>query len=270
MWRALATGTWAIVLATFVLPGLPSAWVALAVVALFLTVWAVSVRIEDVGIVDTFWGLSFVLAAAVVAATGDGSTDLRWLLLAMTAVWGVRLAGFLFLRFRRHDDEDPRYAAIRKRQEGRFALYSLIVIFGTQAAAVLLVSLPIQVAGQTDAGIDALVVPGLVVWALGVVLEAIADEQKRRHSAAGTGEVLDHGLWRYSRHPNKFGDALAWWGIWLVALTAGGTWWTLIGPAIMTFVLVKGTGEDDHDTDTDEEAAYVRRTSKFLPLPPRA
>lgn len=257
------------VLAAIELPGLPSAWAAAAVVALFLAVWVVSVRIEDVGIVDTFWGLSFVLVAAVIAATGDGDTDLRWLLLAMTAIWGSRLAGFLFLRFRRHDSEDPRYAAIRERQEGRFVLYSLVVIFGTQAAAVVLVSLPIQVAGQTDAGVGAAVVPGLLVWAIGVAIETLADEQRRRHSASGSGDVLDSGLWRYSRHPNKFGDACAWWGIWLVALTAGGTWWTLIGPAIMTFVLVRGTGEDDHDTDSEEQAAYVRRTSAFVPFPPR-
>lgn len=248
-------------------PGLPSVWAAAAVLVLFLVVWVVSVRIADVSIVDTFWGLSFVLVAAVVAATGDG--DLRWVLLVMTAVWGVRLGAFLFARFLRHDSEDPRYAAIRARQEGRFVPYSLVVIFGTQAAAVIVVSLPIQVAGQTDAAIDALVVPGLLLWAVGVVLEAVADEQKRRHSAAGSGDVLDGGLWRYSRHPNKFGDACAWWGIWLVALTAGGTWWTLIGPAVMTFVLARGTGEDDHDTDTEEEAAYVRRTSAFVPLPPR-
>ena len=258
------------VLAAIELPGLPSAWAAAAVVLLFLAVWAVSVRIEDVGIVDTFWGLSFVLVAAVIAVTGDGDTALRWLLLAMTAVWGLRLAAFLFLRFRRHDSEDPRYAAIRERQEGRFVPYSLVVIFGTQAAAVILVSLPIQVAGQTGAAIDAMVVPGIVVWAVGVLVEAVADEQRRRHSASGSSGVLDRGLWRYSRHPNKFGDACAWWGIWLVALTAGGTWWTLIGPAIMTFVLVRGTGEDDHDTDTEEEAEYVRRTSPFVPLPPRA
>lgn len=267
---AARDGHVACVIAAFELPGLPSAWAAAAVVALFLAVWVVSLRIEDVGIVDTFWGLSFVLVALVIAATGDGDTDLRWLLLAMTAIWGARLAAFLFLRFRRHDSEDPRYAAIRRRQEGRFPLYSLVVIFGTQAAAVIVVSLPIQVAGQTDAGVDALVVPGLVLWAVGVVLEAVADEQRRRHSASGSGGVLDTGLWRYSRHPNKFGDACAWWGIWLVALTAGGTWWTLIGPAVMTFVLINGTGEDDHDTDTDEEAAYVRRTSKFVPLPPRS
>ncbi|MDO9410898.1 DUF1295 domain-containing protein [Patulibacter sp.] len=258
------------VLASLLLPGLPSVWVAVAVVALFLAVWAVSVRIEDVGIVDTFWGLSFVLVAAIVAVTGEGDTGLRWILLAMTALWGVRLGGFLFARFRRHDEEDPRYAAIRKRQSHRFAVYSLVVIFGTQAVAVLLVSLPIQVAGQSDADVGALVLVGIVVWAIGVVIEALGDEQKRRHSAAKDGSVLDSGLWRYSRHPNKFGDALAWWGIWLVAATAGGTWWTFIGPAVMTFVLVRGTGEDDHDTSSDEEAAYVRRTSKFVPLPPRS
>jgi steroid 5-alpha reductase family enzyme len=258
------------VLASLLLPGLPSVWAAVAVVVLFLTVWAVSVRIQDVGIVDTFWGLSFVLVALVVALTADGDTGLRWLLLGMTAIWGVRLGAFLLARFRRHDSEDPRYAAIRDRHRDRFALYSLVVIFGTQAVAVLLVSLPIQVAARSDAKVGALVAVGVVLWAVGVAVEAAADEQQRRHSASGDDGVLDTGLWRYSRHPNKFGDACAWWGIWLVACTAGGTWWTLIGPAVMTFVLVRGTGEDDHDTDSEEEAAYVRRTSKFLPLPPRA
>jgi steroid 5-alpha reductase family enzyme len=257
------------VLASFLAPGTPTAWAAVAVVLLFALVWAVSVRIGDVSIVDTFWGLSFVLVAVVVAATGQG--DVRWLLLAMTAIWGLRLAGFLWARFRRHDSEDPRYAAIREKHEDHFALYSLVVIFGTQAVAALIVSLPLQVAARDDATIGAAVAVGIVVWAVGVLTEATADEQQRRFSQSDHDDdaVLDTGLWRYSRHPNKFGDFCAWWGIWLVAATVDGAWWTFVGPVLMSVVLIRGVGESEDAEGDSPQAAYVRRTSGFGPLPPK-
>lgn len=258
-------------LAAFLAPGLPTAWAAAGVVLLFVGVWASSLRLGDVSIVDAFWGPAFVVVAGTVAATGSGGADVRWLLLAMTALWGLRLGGFLFARFLRHDSEDPRYAAIRERHEGHFALYSLVVIFGTQAATVLVVSLPLQVAAQADEAIGLGVAAGIAVWAVGLVVEAVGDEQQRRFSAADHDDdaVLDTGLWRYSRHPNKFGDCCAWWGIWLVAATVDGAWWTAIGPLAMTGVLVRGTGEDTDPEDDSPRARYVRRTPRFVPLLPR-
>jgi steroid 5-alpha reductase family enzyme len=259
------------VLASFLAPGPPTAWAAISVVVLFVLLWALSVRLRDVSIVDAFWGPSFVLVAAVVALTGSGDTGVRWLLLGMTALWGFRLGGFLLARFLRHDSEDPRYAEIRERHEGHFGLYSLVVIFGTQAVAVLIVSLPLQVVARSDDGVSAWVAVGLVVWAVGLVIEAVADEHQRRFSQSDPGddEVLDTGLWRYSRHPNKFGDFCAWWGIGLVAATVDGAWWTLVGPVLMSVVLLRGTGAGDDGEGDSARAAYVRRTSGFVPLPPR-
>lgn len=270
--RAATDGHPCPVLDSFLAPGSPTAWAAVAVVLLFLAVWAYSVRIDDVSIVDTFWGLSFVLVAAVVAATGSG--DVRWLLLAMTAIWGLRLAAFLLARFRRHDSEDPRYAAIREKHPENFALYSLVMLFGTQAVAALIVSLPLQVAARGDESIGLGVLVGVVVWAVGVVVETVADEQQRRFSQADHDDdaVLDSGLWRYSQHPNKFGDFCAWWGIWLVALTVDGAWWTVVGPLLMSVVLIRGVGEGDDDEEEEgdsPQARYARRTSGFVPLPPR-
>ncbi|WP_051471205.1 DUF1295 domain-containing protein [Patulibacter minatonensis] len=257
-------------LAAFLAPGWPTAWAAGVVVLLFVVVWAVGTRAGDVSIVDAFWGPAFVLVAATVALSASGDSALRWVLLGMTAVWGLRLGGFLLARFLRHDDEDPRYQEIRERHDEHFAVFSLVAIFGTQALAVLVVSLPIQVVAVSRDAIDASVVAGLLVWAFGVVVEGVADEQQRRFSKSSDDDVLDTGLWRYSRHPNKFGDCCAWWGIWLVAATVDGAWWTAVGPLLMTIVLVRGTASGDDSDGSPARERYERRTSRFVLLPPRA
>jgi len=248
---------------------------AVAVAGLMLIVWALSIRLRDVSIIDPVWGPAFVVVALVAALAGHGDASRRWLLVAMTAVWGLRLGVHLTRRKLGEREEDRRYAVMREREGDRFTLWSLWAIFGTQGLLVVIVSLPIQGAADRPAGLGATVIPGVLVFLVGLAFEAIGDEQLSRFKADPTnrGKVMDHGLWRYTRHPNYFGDACVWWGLWLVALPGGGVWWTLVGPAVMTLFLVRVSGkallERDIGKRRPEYADYIKRTSGFFPLPPR-
>jgi len=250
---------------------------AAAVAVLMLALWIVSLRIRDVSIVDPAWGPAFVVVALVAALGGDGDQGRRELLLALTAAWGLRLGVHLMRRkLGELGEEDKRYAEMRaKRGEAGFALYSLAVVFGFQALLVLIVSLPLQVAAERPDGLDLLVLPGVVLWAVGLFFEAVGDHQLDRFKADPTskGQVMDRGLWRYTRHPNYFGDFCVWWGLFLVALPAGGLWWTAVGPLVMSLLLIqvsgKGLLEKSIGSRRPGYAAYVERTSGFVPLPPR-
>ena len=250
---------------------------ALATVALFVVTWAVGLRIGDISIVDPVWGPAFVVVALIAALVGEGDLARRVLLLVLVAAWGLRLGWHLTRRKLGDRTEDRRYAAIRERRGASFPLYSLVVVFGSQALLVLIVSLPVQVAATRDESLGVAVLAGVLLFLLGLSFEAIGDEQLRRFKTdpRNHGQVMDRGLWRYTRHPNYFGDACVWWGLWLVAFVAapGALWWTAIGPLVMTGFLVAGTGKKLLESDIGERrpayADYVRRTSGFVPLPPR-
>jgi steroid 5-alpha reductase family enzyme len=264
----------------FAAPGEATAVAAAALAVLFLGLWAVSLRIHDVSIVDPVWGPAFVVVALACLLVGNldfpGGDARRWLLFAMTAIWGLRLGGYLLVRKLGDPGEDRRYTKMRERRsEGAFALYSLVVIFGLQGVLVLIVSLPLQVAAERAAGLDWFAWIGLALWLLGVFFEAVGDEQMRRFKARpdSKGKVMDQGLWAYTRHPNYFGDFCVWWGLWLVALGAGGTWWTVLGPLVMSFLLIKGSGaallEKDISERRPEYREYIERTASFIPRPPK-
>ncbi len=246
-----------------------------ATAGLMVVTWAESLRRADASIVDPVWGPAFVLVALVAALAGDDGANLRWLLLAMTTAWGLRLGVHLTRRKLREPVEDFRYAAMRRRQGGRFTLWSLVMIFGLQGVLVLIVSLPVQIAATSDAAIGAAVIPGIVIFLIGFAFEAIGDAQLAAFKAdpASKGKVMDKGLWRYTRHPNYFGDFCVWWGLWLVALTAAGTWWTAIGPIVMSILLTRVSGKDHLERDIADRRPgyreYIQRTSGFFPLPPR-
>ena len=259
----------------FAAPGTVTGYAAIAVAALMLALWLVSIPLRDVSIVDPAWGPAFVLVAAVAAVAGGGCLGRRWLLFGMTAVWGLRLGTYLLLRKLHDRSEDRRYAATRERRGAAFIPWSLVMIFGLQGLLVLIVSLPVQVAAGRGGVLNAAIIPGVVLWVVGFAFESIGDEQLRRFKAQADshGQVMDRGLWRYTRHPNYFGDFCVWWGLWLVALTAGGTWWTLIGPVVMSLLLIRVSGAGLLEKDIGERrpgyADYIRRTSGFFPRPPR-
>jgi len=249
----------------------------LAVVLVLLTaLWAVSVAVRDTSIVDVFWGSGFVVVAWVTYALADGSADRRLLLAVLTTAWGLRLTIHLARRNLGHG-EDPRYARMRERAGARWPLRSLVVVFWLQGVLLWVVSLPVQVGGHdpTPAGLTWLDGVGVAVWAVGLFFETVGDRQLTRFRAdpANQSQVMDRGLWRYTRHPNYFGDCAVWWGIYLVALAAGGPWWTIVGPLVMSVLLIRVSGAAPLEQGMRRRRpgydGYVARTSGFFPWPPR-
>jgi steroid 5-alpha reductase family enzyme len=246
---------------------------AAAVLALLLAAWVLSLVLRDVSIVDVAWGLGFVAVAWVAFAVGDGCTGRRVLLAVLTTLWGLRLAGYIGRRKLRHPGEDPRYGAWREKWGDRFPLVSLFTVFGLQAVLVWVVSLPLQGAAASGDPLGVLDWIGVAVWAIGLACEATGDGQLARFKAdpANRGRIMDRGLWRYTRHPNYFGDFTVWWGLYLIALSAG-AWWTIAGPLVITLLLTRVSGKDHLERSMAERpgyADYVARTSGFVPLPPR-
>ncbi len=245
------------------------------VLGVLTALWAVSVRLRDASIVDPFWGTGFVIVAAVALALNQPATNRGLLLGLLTAVWGLRLSVYLLMRNWGHG-EDRRYQAMRAHQGQRFWWRSLFTVFWLQAAILWFVSLPIQVAAAAGeprplGWLDAL---GATVFVVGFVFESVGDWQLARfkRDPANRGRVMDRGLWRYTRHPNYFGDACVWWGLYLIA-AAGGAWWTILSPLAMTVLLLKVSGvsllEKTITERRPEYAAYQARTNAFLPGPPQ-
>ncbi|MEI6402296.1 MAG: DUF1295 domain-containing protein [Actinomycetota bacterium] len=248
---------------------------AIVIVVLMVSTWAISVAVKNASIVDIVWGLGFVLVAWGVNLTTDGLDARQWVLTAMTTVWGLRLG--LYLAWRNHGKgEDFRYRAMRKRWGPRFWLISLGTVFGLQGVLMWIVSLPVQL-GQADSTPDLGVLAwiGLAVWALGLFFEVVGDAQLARFKAdpANAGVVMDRGLWRYTRHPNYFGDACVWWGIALVAAETGTGAWGIIGAVVMTVLLRRVSGVTLLEKSLVKRRAgydqYVARTSPFIPRPPK-
>ena len=256
-------------------PGIVLPLAGLAVALLMAATWAEGVRRQDISIVDPIWGPAFVLVALVGAGAGGGDPVRRWLLLALTAAWGLRLGIHLGRRKLADPEEDRRYKVMRDKHE-HFNLWALVMVFGTQGLLVLIVSLPLQVGANVGGDLGALVVPGVLLFLVGLAFEAIGDHQLEHFKAdpANKGQVMDRGLWRYTRHPNYFGDACVWFGLWLVVLPAGGTWWTVVGPIVMTVLLTRVSGASLLEKDIAERRPgyeeYVERTSGFVPLPPKS
>jgi steroid 5-alpha reductase family enzyme len=248
---------------------------ALAIAVLMLGTWLLSLVLRNASIVDIVWGLGFVVVAWVVRFQGDTETARQWLLVALVTIWGLRLAGYLF--WRNHGEpEDYRYRAMRKRWGDRFPLVSLFTVFALQGVLMWIVSLPVQL-GQVpdDPGLGVLAVVGTIVWFVGFAFEAGGDYQLARFKSdpANEGTVMDRGFWRYTRHPNYFGDACAWWGIAIVAAESGLGAWGIIGAVVMTVLLLRVSGvallEKSLKKRKPEYQDYIDRTSAFFPLPPK-
>jgi steroid 5-alpha reductase family enzyme len=246
---------------------------AVAVAVLMLTAWLVSLVMRDASIVDVVWGFGFVVIAWVAYVARDETVSRALLLAGLTTVWGLRLTGYLAWR-NLGKGEDYRYAAMRKRYGSRFPLYSLVVVFGLQGVLMWLVSTPVQFGMDGTAGLGLLDAVGAGLWAVGLLFEAVGDYQLARFKAdsANAGTVMNRGLWRFTRHPNYFGDFLVWWGLYLVAV-AGSAWWTAFGPLLMTVLLMKVSGagllEKTIGNRRPGYAAYVASTNAFFPGPPR-
>jgi len=263
------------------MPALDALWPialrGLAPVALIAAAtWIASVARRDVSLVDRVWSV-MIAAAAVAYAWPSGWTSARALaLLGLVLAWAVRLAGYITWRNWGHG-EDRRYQAIRARNEPHFALKSLVLVFALQMVLAWIVSAPALAALAGARGFGALDVVGIAIALGGLLFEAIGDAQMAafKRDAAHRGQVMDRGLWRYTRHPNYFGEACFWWGVWLVALAAGGlaAAWTVVSPLLVTMLLLKVSGVALLEKDIGERRPayrdYVARTNAFIPGPPR-
>ncbi len=241
--------------------------------AAMLLLWLLSLRLRNASIVDIWWGPGFATLALVgygLAAEGNAFVA------ALTVLWGLRLGAYLLWR-NAGEGEDPRYAAMRRHHGDRFPRVSLFTVFGLQGVLMWFVSLPVQVAqaGGSPASFGFFEALGLCVWAVGMVFETVGDWQLARFRAdpASAGQVMDRGLWRYTRHPNYFGDFCVWWGIFLAALPAPGALLTVGSPLLMSFFLLRVSGVAMLERSIGKRRPgydeYKRRTSAFVPLPPR-
>jgi len=236
--------------------------------------WLLSLAKRDVSIVDSLWPLMF-LAGSLVYALAAPAAGLRTVLIvALATIWALRL--FAHITWRNWGEgEDRRYQAIRERNEPGFALKSLYLVFLLQAVLAWLVSLPLLGAANSSTALGVLDYLGVALWGVGFYFEAAGDWQLARfkRDPANHGKVMQQGLWRYTRHPNYFGDFCVWWGFCLIALGAG-AWWSVIGPAIMTLLLMKISGvallESDIVERRPEYQRYMERTNAFFPGRPRA
>lgn len=238
--------------------------------------WLLSLRLRDSGIVDVFWGIGFVIFVwGAFFLSGDGVTPRKVLISSLVSGWGLRLALHILIR-NWGKGEDFRYAAWRMEAGQSWWWRSYFMVFLLQGVILLIVAAPLLAAQihATSASLSWLDGLAVALWLIGFVFEAGGDWQLRRFKAnpANRGKVLQSGLWRYTRHPNYFGDALQWWAFYLIAL-AGGGWWTIFSPLLMTYLLVRVSGvamlEKSLQSAKPAYRDYIERTSPFLPWFPK-
>ena len=253
---------------------------AVVLLACVVALWGLSIRLRDMSIIDIFWGPGFgVVAVVTFLLSVDAGVDSRRVLVtALTVVWSARLGGYLW--WRNHGKgEDPRYtAAYRERIKQHLHWHTLTRVFLLQGALIWLISMPVQLAQYLSRpaalGVPALL--GTALWIVGFLFEAISDWQLARFKAnpASRDRTMDQGLWRYTRHPNYFGNACIWWGLWLIACDHWLGVATVFAPVLMTHFLLNVTGkrllEKRLSRSRPGYAAYVARTSGFFPWPPRS
>jgi steroid 5-alpha reductase family enzyme len=251
--------------------GLALLAIGVAAVSMLLTAY-VARRAGRVSVVDVTWGLALAAISVAAAILGTGTPWRRWLVAVLVIVWGARLSRHIFRRAQGHG-EDPRYAEILG--DGGFRA-AITKVFVTQGLAICLVALPVMAAAHWDVELTWLVWVGVVVWAVGTAFEAVGDAQLAAYKRdPDRGPVMDRGLWGWSRHPNYFGDALVWWGIWLVGGAASG-WWpglvSVLAPLAMTHFLRNVTGAKLLEKTMSQRPGwdeYATRVPLFVPRPPR-
>ncbi len=235
--------------------------------------WLASIPLRNVSIVDSLWSLMFFLAAIVYALSTGNSEPRALLVLVLVGVWAIRLSAYI--TWRNHGEgEDRRYQRIRANNQPGFVWKSLFIVFVLQAFLAWVISLPLLAAINSGGPLGVLDYAGLALWIIGLVFEAGGDYQLYafKSDPANKGKVLNTGLWRYTRHPNYFGDFCIWWGFYLIALSAGG-WWALPAPLLMSFLLLKVSGVAMLEKDIGERRPkyreYIEQTNAFFPGLPK-
>lgn len=265
-------------------PVLFNFYVAAGIVfTLIYVTYVIHLVIDDSSIIDLVWGAGFGLVAIGLLVAANPKTNYNVLLAILPIIWSVRYTTFIFWR-NLGKGEDARYTELRNRIANKgisWPLFSFFGVYGFQALAMLTVCAPLVIGMAATAELGWLPMVGLALWILGFLFEAVGDLQlelfKRKHrDFDGPYEdkpVLSSGLWRYTRHPNYFGNACMWWGIALIAFVAPFGWWALVGPAFMNFALVFLTGKANNERKMNKRPAYrdyIEKTSGFFPLPPKS
>ena len=257
--------------------GTSTALIGLAVILTAQTaVWAVSLRLRDASVADVCWGLGFVLLTCVYCLLSPTLTPRSWLVAVLVTLWGARLSWHIFGR-NHGRGEDPRYQAMRASHGQAFWWRSLFTVFWLQGAILWFVALPVLAAirAAEPAALTAVDGLGILLFSVGFSFEVVGDRQLRRFRSdpANRGRVLDRGLWRYTRHPNYFGDAVLWWGLYVIAAATPHGWLSVPSPALMTFLLMRVSGvtllEQSLKASKPGYHAYIARTPAFFPWFPR-
>ena len=245
----------------------------MVILAVGIVSWLFSLVKKDVSFVDSLWSLLFLVAAAVFALEAQPISIRGKLVLALVAIWALRLSIYITAR-NWGQPEDYRYQSIRANNEPGFAFKSLYIVFGLQGVLAWLVALSLLPAITSDYSLTGIDLIAATLWLVGFVFEAGGDYQLARFKAGddSKGRVLDTGLWRYTRHPNYFGDFCIWWSFFLFAVASGG-WWSIASPLLMSVLLLKVSGvamlEKSISDRRPEYAEYIRRTNAFFPGPRR-
>lgn len=227
-------------------------------------------------IADALWGLGFVVAAVAALFLGG---PIHWIQIAVTlmvGIWGIRLASHIIPRIFSKKEEDFRYAEWRKDwlKKGKTFFYfrSWLQVFVLQGVLMFMVVLPVLITNlTTSVYFHPIVLVGMALWLFGFIFEAVADRQLRIFLKKRTGSIMDKGLWKYSRHPNYFGEVVQWWGIWFIALAASYGWVGIIGPITITVLILYVSGIPLLEKKYRNDAVYAEyrsRTSAFVPLKP--
>ena len=231
--------------------------------------WVVSNDIADI-----VWGTGFIMTAMCAMLFGDGTTTRGLVVLFLVVLWGVRLAYHIFLR-NRGKSEDPRYRKWRQQWGNQAVIRAFLQVFILQGLLIFIISLPVTIIIASDRyPLSVFDVLGVCIWFVGFAFETIGDYQlvKYKRDPANKGKIMTEGLWRYTRHPNYFGEVALWWGIYFVALSVPHGWATILGPMTITYLILKVSGIpllEEKYKDNPEFQAYKKRTSSFLPFPAR-
>ena len=248
-----------------------------AALGMMTLVWGWSLRKRDASIIDVFWGLGFVAVGWIYFAGAEERAIRADLVVGLVTLWGLRLSLHILWRSR-GQGEDYRYREMRQRHPRTFPLWSLVMVFWGQALLLWGISMPLYQSQRRPepTALTLLDGLGLTLFVLGFVFEAGGDWQLARfkQDPANAGQVMDQGFWRYTRHPNYFGDAVVWWGFFCFSLATPGGWWTLFSPVLMTVLLMRVSGVTLLETRLQQTKPayreYAQRTNAFFPWFPAA
>ena len=242
------------------------------IIGILTLLWLLSVVIKDASIIDIFWGIGFVVLAWLYRYLLKNESDKSLIFCILVSIWGLRLGLYLASR-NLGKGEDYRYQAWRKQYGDNFWWISYFRVFLLQGFLMWIIAAPLLII-QTTTELTWLDVLGIILWTIGFAFEAVGDWQLSnfKKNIDNKGKVLDTGLWKYTRHPNYFGDTVVWWGFFCFALSVGG-WWTVFSPILMTFLLMKVSGvvmlEKTLVITKPQYKDYINRTSSFFPMPPK-